>query len=692
MATIRDKKGRRKNARVCLDQDDQHQAGLMKSGRIATTRSSNMQNNSVRFLILTAAVLLAGSRGSFEQGRGGLAPEAAARRNSVEKELQSISIVERKLMVPMRDGKRMATDVYRPKDPSRKYATVFVRTPYNFNYWDVRNGVPRDLSAELDAVKRGYAYVEMNERGHFFSEGNYDILGPPLTDGSDAISWIARQPWSNGKVGTIGCSSTAEWQMGVAAEGNPAFTAMIPQGFGAGVGRVGPYYEQGNWYRGGAVQMLFIAWIYGEQNQVRPIFPSTTSQDDLILASRFFDLAPQMPPVDWSQALAHLPVMDIIKAVDGPKGIFADAMPVDTGGAMIRRTPNDPAWYRGGLWHDGMTINIPGFWFMSWYDVSVGPNLAAYNHVRKTAKPDIANQQYAVIAPTLHCGYKRATENTVVGERNVGDARLDYDALTYGWFDHFLQGKNNGILESMPKVRYYTMGLNKWQSADSWPPAGAQPLTFFLTSGGSANSIKGDGRLASSPPASDHPDGFAYDPMNPVPSFGGNVCCTGNAVAGGAFDQRKMEERPDILVYTTEPFTEGLELSGPIDVTLYVSSDAKDTDFTVKLIDVYPDGPAYNLDETIQRLRYRNGYDTPMVWMESGKVYKVTLQPMTTSNYFAAGHRIRIEVSSSNFPRFDRNMNTGGKNYDEASGVVAHNRVHHSTEYPSQVTITVVRR
>ncbi len=626
------------------------------------------------------------------QQRAGLTPEVIARRNSIEKELQSIAVVDRKLMVAMRDGKRMAADVYRPKDLSKKYATVFVRTPYNFNFWDVRNGVPRDMSNELDAVKRGYAFVEMNERGHFFSEGNYDILGPPLSDGDDAISWIAKQPWSNGKVGLIGCSSTAEWQLAVAAQGNPALAAIIPQGFGAGVGRVAPYFEQGNWYRGGAVQMLFIAWIYGEQNQVRPMFSTATSQEDLIRVSKSFDLAQQSPPVDWSQALRHLPEMDILKAVDGPRGIFVDEMSVDTGGAMIKRAPNDPAWYKGGLWHDNMTIDVPGFWFMSWYDVSVGPNLAAYNHVRKTAKPEIANQQYAVIAPTLHCAYKRATENTIVGERSMGDARLNYDELTWAWFDRFLKGESNNILETIPKVRYFTMGINKWQSSDTWPPKGAQPITFFLSSGGKANTVNGDGALIDSAPATDGADKFDYDPMNPVPSYGGNVCCTGNAVQGGAFDQRKMEERPDILVYSTEPLKEGLEVSGPIEVTLYVSSDVKDTDFTVKLIDVYPDGRAYNLDETIQRLRYRNGYDKPLVWMEPGRVYKVTLQPMNTSNYFDAGHRIRLEVSSSNFPRFDRNLNTGGKNYDESNGVVAHNVVHHSKQFPSQIRITVVKK
>jgi len=617
--------------------------------------------------------------------------EVKDRRNAIEKELESIAIIERKVMLPMRDGKRMATDIYRPKDTTKKYPIVFVRTPYNFNYWDVRNGVVRDMSQELDGVKRGYAYVEMNERGHFFSEGNYDILGPPRTDGYDAIKWMSTQPWANGKVGLIGCSSTAEWQLGVAAMAPPGLSAIIPQGFGAGVGRVKPYFEQGNWYRGGAVQMLFIAWLYGEQNQVRPMFPPNASQEDLVRESKSFDLAQQQPPVDWSQALRHLPEKDIIKAVDGPPGIFETKMPVETGGAMIERAPNDPAWYKGGLWNDGMQVDTPGLWFMSWYDVSVGPNLAAYNFVRKTAKGEAADEQYAVIAPTLHCSYKRATEDTVVGERHMGDARLDYDSLTWGWFDFFLKGEDNHILHSMPKVRYYTMGLNKWQSSETWPPQGAQPQTLYLSSGGNANTLKGDGALLASTPASDAPDKFTYDPMNPVPSYGGNVCCTGNAVNGGAWDQRKMEERPDILVYTSEPLKEPMELSGPIEATLFVSSDVKDTDVTIKLIDVYPDGPAYNLDETIQRLRYRDGYDKPPVWMENGKVYKVVLQPMNTSNYFPAGHRIRIEISGSNFPRFDRNLNTGGKNYDETQGAVAHTSIHHSKEYPSSVTITVVK-
>jgi len=628
---------------------------------------------------------------TFAQQQGGMAAAEKQRRWDLENELQSIAIVDRKVMMPMPDGVRLATDIYRPKNAAAKVPTVFVRTPYNFNFWDVHNGVPADMSAQLAAIKRGYAYIVQNERGHFFSEGNYDILGS-RQDGFNTIDWLTKQSWSNGKVGTTGCSSTAEWQMGVAALGHPGFSAMNVQGFGAGVGRVGPYYEQGNWYRGGAVQMLFIAWLYGEQNQVRPMFPPNTSREDLIRASKSFDLAQHLPPVDWSKELWHLPVQDIIKNVDGPHGIFETSMPVETGGRMVARAPNDAAWYRGGLYHDDQKLNVPGLWFMSWYDVSVGPNLALYNHVRKTASPDVANEQWAVIAPVAHCSYTRATADTVVGERSMGDARLDYNEIVYGFFDRFLKGESSARLNQLPKVTYFTMGMNKWQTSDTWPPSGAQPMTFFMGSGGHANSLNGDGTLSAGTPESDKPDTFTYDPMNPVTSYGGNVCCTGTAVQAGAFDQRRMEAREDILVYTSEPFKEGTEVSGPITPTLYVSSDVKDTDFTVKVLDVYPDGRAYNLDESIQRMRYRDGYDKPLAWMENGKVYKVTLQPLTTSNYFDAGHRLRIEVSSSNFPRFDRNLNTGGHNYDESKGVVAHNTVHHSKQYPSQVTITVVKK
>ncbi|MFK7810170.1 MAG: CocE/NonD family hydrolase [Saprospiraceae bacterium] len=601
-----------------------------------------------------------------------------------KEKLEDIAIIEQKVMVPMRDGIRLATDIYRPKT-DKPVPIIFSRTPYNFNSWGDGKERTRTKERAAEAVKKGYAYVVQNERGRYFSEGKWDILGLPTTDGYDAFTWMQNQPWSNGKIGTYGCSSTAEWQMAIAAQDHPAHAAMVPQGFGAGVGKVGPYNEQGNWYRGGAQQMLFTSWLYSVQNdEFRPRVPAGATQEDLIRVSRFYDLASEAPPVDWAEKLQHLPVSDIIKNVSGTKGIYDK---------MIKRKPNDPEWFKGGLYHEDMPFGVPSFWFVSWFDVSTGPNLALFNHVRKNAKDkSVRDNQYLVIAPTLHCRFTRATENTIVGELNVGDARLNYKEQIYGYFDHFLKGEKNSIKESLPRVQYYTMGMNKWQSSETWPPKNAQMKTYYLASNGRANSLYGDGELTmATPKETSTPDAFVYNPMNPVLSYGGNVCCTGNAVKGGSFDQQVMETRHDILVYSTPILEEGVEVSGFIEATLYLSSSAKDTDLTIKLIDVHPDGSAYNLDETIQRVRYREGYDKE-VFMEEGKVYKVELSPLSTSNYFAKGHQIRIEVSSSNFPRFERNLNTGGDNYNEKDAVIARNEIHHSKGYPSQIRLPIVEK
>ncbi|MEM1358206.1 MAG: CocE/NonD family hydrolase [Bacteroidota bacterium] len=593
--------------------------------------------------------------------------------------LAKIAHVEQKHMVEMRDGIRLATDIYRPKT-DKKVPIILSRTPYQMNGWVDGEERTRTYERALQWVKAGYAYVVQNARGRYFSEGEWDILGVPLTDGYDAFTWLAERPWSNGNIGLLGCSSTAEWQMAVASLGHPALKAMVPQGYGAGVGQVGEFMEQGNWYRGGAQQMLFTAWLYSVQHDpMRPRLQQGIAREDLLRLQRFHDMAPEYPRVSWKEGLATLPVQDIIKAQHGPKGIYEE---------MITRTPSSKAWYEGGLYHDEMPFNVPAFWFASWYDVSISPNLALFNHVRKNATTEeVRDQQFMFVAPTLHCGYTRAKENTIVGERSVGDARYDYQTLIQDFFDQYLKGEKE---VARPRVQYYTMGSNEWHTSDTWPPAAAEMTAFYLDSDGSANTLHGNGRLSAQAPQQDKPDGFFYDPMNPVPSYGGNVCCTGNAVQGGAYDQRIMETRNDILVYTSEPFAEGVEVTGSIETTLYVSSDAKDTDFTVKLIDVAPDGTAYNLDETIQRVRYREGYDKE-VFMEKGKVYEVKLTPMSTSNYFKPGHSVRIEISSSNFPRFDRNLNTGGNNYDEKEGVVAKNSVHHSAEYPSVIRLPLIK-
>ena len=598
--------------------------------------------------------------------------------------INEIGTLEQKVMMPMRDGVRLATDIYIPRS-DKKVPIIFSRTPYNFNSWGDGKEQNRTHQRAYEALKRGYAYVVQNERGRYFSEGEWDILGIPLTDGYDAFSWMSEQYWSNGKIGTLGCSSTAEWQMAVAALDHPSHAAMVPQGFGAGVGRVGDFFEQGNWYRGGVEQLLFGTWLYGvEHDKFKPRIPAGASQEDLIRISRFYDLAPENPTVDWAEKIKHLPLQDLLKNVGGKKEIFDK---------MIKRKPNDKDWYSGGLYHDDMDFGVPSFWFVSWYDVATTPNIALFNHVRENSVDQYVNDnQYLIIAPTLHCGFTRATENTIVGERSVGDARLNYEEQIYDWFDLMLKEKQNDFKKNTPRVQYYTMGSNKWQNSDVWPPENTEMTTFYLSSNGSANTMYGDGKLTTlKRKIQNNTDSFLYDPMDPVTSNGGGVCCMGNAVKGGAFDQQEIESRDDVLVYTSEPLNNGLEVTGFINSTIYLSSDVKDTDITIKLIDVYPDGTAYNIDETIQRVRFREGYDKE-VFMEKGNVYKVDLSQMSTSNYFKKNHRIRIEISSSNFPRFARNLNTGGDNFNESNGIVARNTIHHSKKYPSRITLPIVKQ
>ena len=250
------------------------------------------------------------------------------------------SHIERMVMVPMRDGVRLASRVYIPKDGEGPFPTILWRSPYNFSEKMVPNPDYSDanLKFALDAVRHGYAFIMQNERGKFFSEGEFEILGRPRTDGHDTMSWIADQPWSDGKVGTIGCSSTAEWIFGLASKKHPAHVAAVPMAQGAGIGRMGPHYEQGNFYKGGAIQLPMLTWLYHEQNSVRPMFPSDLSREELIRVSKYYDLAPSYPEPDWHEAFRHLPLADAIVAAGGPNGMFDD---------MVDRGPDHPDWYNG---------------------------------------------------------------------------------------------------------------------------------------------------------------------------------------------------------------------------------------------------------------------------------------------------------------------------------------------------------
>ena len=595
------------------------------------------------------------------------------------------SHIERMLMVPMRDGARLASRVYIPKKGDGPFPTILWRSPYNFSEKMVPNPDYSDanLKFALDAIRHGYAFVMQNERGKFFSSGEFEILGRPRTDGHDTLTWIAEQEWSNGKVGTIGCSSTAEWIMGLGSKKHPAHVAAVPMAQGAGIGRMGPHYEQGNFYKGGVIQLPMLTWLYHEQNTVRPMFPPGLSREELIRVSKYYDLAPDYPEPDWHEAFRHLPLADAIVAAGGPNGMFDD---------MVDRGPDHPDWYKGGLYHDNEDFTVPALWVHSWFDLSVEPNTELFNHVRTNAsEKKIRDSQYMIIAPTEHCHMYRLRDPHIVGERSMGHVHFGLDDIVYDFFDYYMKGERNGFPSKQPKLRYFSMGSNQWRTAREWPPQGATRTVFYLSSDDGANTLHGDGRLLGDEPEATAKDSFIYDPMNPVPTHGGNFCCLGGAETPGSFDQRDNEARQDVLVYTSESLERNLEVTGPIDVTLFVSSDSRDTDFTVKLIDVEPDGTAWNVVESIQRARYREGYERE-VFMEPGRVYELRFAPLVTSNEFKAGHRIRIEVSSSNYPRFERNLNTGGQNARETKHVVATNSVHHGPGQASRIILTAIER
>ncbi|MCA1855671.1 CocE/NonD family hydrolase [Massilia oculi] len=624
---------------------------------------------------LTALALLASDATTLAlaQDYAKYSPEA------MEGELARIASKQLSVMVPMRDGVRLSTDIYLPKNASGRLPVILWKTPYNEG--KLKGSTQRYV---LESVKRGYVFIVQSERGRYFSEGDWQILGNPQTDGYDTLSWIAQQPWSNGKVGTLGCSSSAEWQLALAALNHPAHAAMVPMSAGAGIGKVGRFQEQGNWYTGGVPRNLFFVWLYGVDNPLRARLPAGI-QDERLRArvEAYNDLHASKPAVDWNKQIRHLPVDRMLSSLGEPPATFEQ---------FIGRTPADPGWRQGGLYHEGMGWGVPALWFNSWYDVSIGPNLELFNHARAagTDKEASANQ-YAVVAPIPHCAYSRMGPDTTVGARAMGDTSFDVDGAVYGWFDRWLKGDAKAFPASTPHVRYYEMGANRWHGASTWPPQNARPMRLYLRSGGRANSLHGDGRLSmEAPAAGEAPDRYRYDPMNPVQTIGGGDCCNGGIVVPGAFDQRPVEVRSDVLVYTSDPLPQAVSVAGFVDAVLKVSSNAKDTDFAVKLVDVAPDGTAWIIGDTIFRARYRNGFERPEP-LKAGEVATIRPSPIATAIQFGAGHRIRVEVTSSNFPKFVRNLNTGGPNESEKEGVVADNALHHDAANPSYIELPVLR-
>ncbi len=559
----------------------------------------------------------------------------------------------------MADGVRLATDVYRPSGAQGALPVILMRTPYG------KGGSGPTADARMFA-SHGYVVAVQDVRGKGESEGLFEFYSHDLVDFESTVDWLVGQPWSSGRVGTYGCSYLGEVQILQATTRNPHLRAMIPQASAGGTGKAGGRYRFFSGVTGGAYELhQALGWFPRAGVKVRA---SSGAQAPF--------------EVDYAEAQWMLPLRSILRRIGAPPNDFE----------LYVTTPlHSDVWDRKGFLADDDEIDVPALFVNSWYDYGVGDTLHQFEFFRERATSARARSgQRLVVGPGTHCSSEEGRENDVIGAREAGDTRLDLWRIYLAWFDHWLKDDPES-LRGMPLVHYYLLGADEWRTSDVWPLEGTASTPLFLASGGSANTVAGDGLLRfDGPPGEASSDRFVYDPARPVPSLGGPLCCTASQEAlPGSYDQRPVEQRDDVLVYTTEPLREPLAVVGPLELVLYVSSSAPDTDFTAKLVDVYPDGRAFNVQEGILRARYREGFDRS-VRMSPGQVVELRIDMQAVGNLFAAGHRIRLEVSSSNFPRFDRNLNTGGSNVDETELVKATNQVHHSAQYSSRLVLPVV--
>jgi putative CocE/NonD family hydrolase len=592
--------------------------------------------------------------------------------------------VDPNVFITMRDGARLAMDLYRPDGSAdSKYPIVLIRTPYG--------NVPGHTFAEAAErvfASHGYVVAVQDKRGKYRSDGVYTVSGGDANDGYDTVDWLSKQPWSNGRIGTYGCSYVGDIQIFLAQTRHPALKAMIPQASNSSVGSAGGLYRYFGVREGGAINWASaIGWFAAYGQKVSPKLPTSLEHDAYTADYAPFNQPPKPPVLDYQRAWYYLPMKGALAAQGIPPTDFED---------NITKIPTDPYWTQLPYMTESYVSDVPALFVNSWYDVGADVTLFQFNWFRThSASQQARENQYFIMSPGVHCSSERqASANMVVGTRPMGDTRFDYWGTYLAWFDRWLKDDKvaRKQIEAWPRVRYYEMGANAWKSADGWPVRGTHVMNLYLSSQGRANSLFGDGVLAKHErePGSAGADTFVYDPGNPVPSLGGGLCCTGtDDLIPGAVDQRPVESRHDVLVYTSETLSSDVEVTGQVNMVLFVSSSAVDTDFTAKLIDVYPDGRAFNLMENILRVRYREG-QTKEVWMHDGEVYPIHISLGATSNSFGAGHRIRLEVSSSNFPQFDRNLNIGGNNAEGTHWVTATNTVHHSTLYPSRLELPIV--
>ncbi len=545
---------------------------------------------------------------------------------------QTPAIKQFHVHVPMHDGVLLSANVFRPGAPGT-VSTILMRTPY---------GKGDDWTSNHQAfVAHGYAVVIQDVRGRYESQGTFQPLTQEPSDGNDTLNWIAKQPWSNGKVGMTGGSYLGIVQWKVAILNNPHLKAIFPWVSGD------DDYRDRYYSTGGAVKLGHrLLWV--EENLKQPGYD----------------------PPSFEKYVRTLPLRHADVVVTGQRNQMMQT--------ILDHPADDSFWQSVSVRDQLQNIKIPVFSIGGWYDNYVESDLDAFTTLQKQS-----GVHRILIGPWPH------NVNTLMPGADFGrDSQILFRRTQLEWFDQWLKDKDVPMM-SRPPVRIFVMGLNQWRDEAEWPPKGARMARYYLESGGHANSLNGDGTLTPEPVMKSQHDVFVFDPHNPVPTRGGAVCCNPSIFPWGPMDQRPVEQRSDVLVYSTPALREDVEVTGPIQVTLFAASTAPDTDFTAKLVDVLPNGVARNLTDGLLRARYRKSLAKPEL-LKPGAVTEYKIDAGVTSNVFLKGHKIRIEISSSNFPRFDRNSNTGGSIADEKEMATATQTIHHDNKHESYVVLPIV--
>ena len=560
-------------------------------------------------------------------------------------------LVERDIEVPMRDGAILRADVFRSAEAGQR-PVLLQRTPYGREGQQVTGS-----TNPLRMVEHGFTVVIQDCRGRYGSEGEFEPFVVDIEDGYDTVEWCAAQPWSNGRVGMYGMSYMGATQWLAAIASPPSLQAIMPVVSAAD-------FHDGWVYQGGALYQAFTVGWTAEFLAVPHLQRGgVTGNEYAERQRRAMEAVGRL-----RRTCSHVPLIEM--------PLFNEIAPYAPFHDWLKRPANDAKWDTIRITDHHDRITVPALSIGGWYDLFQSGPMWNFAGLRQHAGTEEARRgQRLIMGPWPH-----SAGVTMAGQANFGwGARMEMEPLALRWFDRWLRDIDVEELEGAP-ARYFTMGCNEWRTSEEWPPPGVEYVSYYLHSRGRANGLDGDGRLSEDLPGGEPPDHYLYNPLNPTPTLG----------AGGAFDQRSVEGRQDVLVYTTAPFREPLDVTGSVRLELYFESSAPDTDFTGKLVEVAPNGYAKNLTENIARVRYRlePGKESRL---ERGRVYKLELDLLETSNRFQPGTSLRLEVASANFPRFDRNPNTGDDATTATAFEPAVQSVYHNADYPSRLLLPVDR-